>query len=98
MSDEGPGDDSIAATAFQGVTPSRAPCLLDFLVKSFGLTNAPATFSRMMNRILEPYLDKFVLCYLDDIAIYSESEEEHLTHLRLVLDVLRKNSLHIKLK
>ena len=98
MSDEGPGDDSIAATAFQGVTPSGAPCLLEFLVMSFGLTNAPATFSRMMNRILEPYLNKFVLCYLDDIAIYSESEEEHLAHLRIVLDVLRKNSLHIKLK
>ena len=60
---------------------------------SFGLTNAPATFSRMMNRILEPYLNN-----IDDIAIYSESEDEHLAHLRIVLDVLRKNSLHIKLK
>ena len=98
MSDEGHGGDSIAATAFQGVTASGAPCLLEILVMSFGLTTAPATFSRMMNRILEPYLNKFVLCYLDDIAIYSESEEEHLTYLQLVLDILRKHSLHIKLK
>lgn len=98
MSDEGPDDESIAATAFQGVTPSGAPCLLEFLVMSFGLCNAPATFSRMMNRILEPYLNRFCLVYLDDIAVFSESEEEHLEHLRIILQVLRKNKLQIKLK
>ena len=97
MADDGPEDDSIAATAFQGCTPSGAPCLLEFLVMPFGLCNAPATFSRLMNKILEPYLNKFVLCYLDDICIYSESPEQHLEHLRIVLDVLRKNKLHIKL-
>lgn len=98
MSDEGPDDQSIPATAFQGVTPSGAPCLLEYLVMPFGLCNAPATFSRMMNRLLEPYLHKFVLCYLDDIAIYSNSPEEHLEHIRIVLQVLRDNKLQIKLK
>ena len=97
MSDTGPEDESIASTAFQGVTPSGAPCLLEFLVMPFGLCNAPATFSRLMNRVLEPWLNKFVLVYLDDIAIYSESPEEHLIHLRMVLTALRKEKLHIKL-
>ena len=98
MSDDGSDDDSIAGTAFQGCTPSGAPCLLEFLVMPFGLCNAPATFSRLMNKVLEPYLNKFVLVYLDDIAIYSNSPEQHLEHLRIVLDVLRANKLHIKLK
>ena len=98
LSDDGPDDQSIPATAFQGVTPSGAPCLLEYLVMPFGLCNAPATFSRMMNRLLEPYLHKFVLCYLDDIAIYSNSPEEHLDHIRIVLQVLRENKLQIKLK
>ena len=90
-------DESIKRTAFQGVTPSGAPCLLEFLVMSFGLSNAPATFSRLMNHILEPYINKFVLVYLDDICVYSDSEEDHLRHLAIVLRVLRENNLHIKL-
>ena len=64
----------------------------------FGLCNAPATFSRLMNKVLEPSLKKFVLVYLDDIAIFYNSPKQHLEHLRIVLDVLRENKLHIKLK
>src|SRR4051812_18201908 len=63
---------------------------------SFGLTNAPATFSRLMNSIFMEYLDKFVVVYLDDILIYSKNEEEHAEHLRLVLMKLREHSLYAK--
>src|ERR1041385_2385380 len=54
-------------------------------VMSFGLTNAPATFSRLMNSIFMEYLDKIFVVYLDDILIYSKNEEEHAKHFRLVL-------------
>jgi hypothetical protein len=63
---------------------------------SFGLTNAPATFSRLMNYIFMDYLDKFVVSYLDDILIYSKNEEEHAEHLRLVLEKLREHQLYAK--
>src|SRR4051812_6882742 len=62
----------------------------------FGLTNAPATFSRLMNLIFMEYLDKFVVVYLDDIPIYSKNEEEHAEHLRLVLMKLREHRLYAK--
>jgi hypothetical protein len=55
-----------------------------------GLTNAPATFQTVMNSIFAPYLKNFVVVYLDDILIFSKSEEEHQAHVRLVLDVLRR--------
>src|ERR1041384_7705727 len=63
---------------------------------SFGLTNAPATFSRLMNYIFMEYLDKFVVVYLDDILIYSKTEEEHVEHLRLILEKLREHKLYAK--
>lgn len=68
--------------------------LFEFTVLSMGLCNAPATFMRLMNDILRPYLDKFVVCYLDDILIFSKTEEEHAEHLRLVFEVLRKHKLY----
>jgi len=58
-------------------------------VLSFGLTNAPATFMRMMSQVLAPYIGKFVLVYLDDILIYSKTEDEHISHIRTVLQPLR---------
>jgi len=68
----------------------------EFLVMPFGLTNAPATFQTLMNSILRPYIDKFVLVYLDDILVYSNSEEEHLEHLRLVFEALRKHQMYAR--
>src|SRR3954463_4953203 len=59
--------------------------LYEYTVMSFGLTNAPATFSRLMNSIFMDYLDKFVVVYIGDIFINSKNEEEHVEHLRLVL-------------
>nr|XP_016493745.1 PREDICTED: uncharacterized mitochondrial protein AtMg00860-like [Nicotiana tabacum] len=62
----------------------------------FGLTNALATFCTLMNKIFHPYLDQFVIVYLDDIVIYSNTLEEHMEHLRKVFQVLRENELYIK--
>ena len=73
MSDDGPQDDSIDAKAFQGLTPNGSSCLLQMLVIGFGLCIAPATFSRLMNHVLEPYINKFVIVHLADICIYSET-------------------------
>jgi hypothetical protein len=63
----------------------------EFVVVPFGLTNAPTVFMCLMNGILINYLDKFFIVFLDDILIYSKSEEEHEHHLRLVLQVLREH-------
>jgi hypothetical protein len=68
----------------------------EFLVLPFGLSNAPTTFMRLMNDVLFPYLDKFVIVYLDDILIFSRTREEHLQHLRLVLEKLRQHQLYVK--
>ncbi|KAJ6798227.1 uncharacterized protein M6B38_214075 [Iris pallida] len=69
----------------------------EFLVMPFGLTNAPAIFMDLMNRIFYQYLDKFVIVFIDDILVYSKSEEEHEKHLRIVLQTLREEQLYAKL-
>ncbi|WVZ64089.1 hypothetical protein U9M48_013658 [Paspalum notatum var. saurae] len=66
-------------------------------VMSFGLTNAPAYFMNLMNKVFMEYLDKFVVVFIDDILIYSKTEEEHEEHLRLVLQKLRDHKLYAKL-
>jgi hypothetical protein len=63
-------------------------------VMPFGLTNAPATFQALMNNVLRPFLDDFVIMYLDDILIYSKTPEEHLVHVDKVLTALRKARLY----
>jgi hypothetical protein len=70
----------------------------EFIVMSFGLTNAPAAFMEVMNRMLHESLDDFVVVFLDDILIYSKTKEEHERHLCLVLSALRKNQFYDKLK
>jgi hypothetical protein len=70
--------------------------LYEFLVMSFGLTNAPAYFMNLMNKVFMEYLDQFVVVFINDILVYSQSEEAHKNHLRLVLQKLRDNQLYAK--
>ncbi|GJS58624.1 putative nucleotidyltransferase, ribonuclease H [Tanacetum coccineum] len=84
-------EDDIPKTAFR--TRYRH---FKFTVMSFGLTNAPAVFMDLMNRVCKPYLDKFVIVFIDDILIYSKTKEDHEVHLGLVLELLRKEKLYAK--
>lgn len=83
--------EDVAKTAFR--TRYRQ---YEFLVIPFGLTNAPAIFMDLMNRVCRPFLDKSVIVFIDDILIYSKSKEEHEKHLREVLETLREEKLYAK--
>jgi len=69
----------------------------EFLVMLFGVTNTPAIFMDLMNRVFSPFLDKFVVIFIDDILIYSKNEEKHAEYLRIVLQTLRQEKLYAKL-
>jgi hypothetical protein len=70
--------------------------LYEYIVMSFGLTNAPAYFMYLMNKVFMEYLDRFIVVFIDDILIFSKMMEEHKEHLRLVLEKLRSNKLYAK--
>jgi hypothetical protein len=81
-------DQDIHKTAFQ-----THDGLMEWAAMPFGLCNAPATFQRIMNDILRDFLHKFVTVYLDDVCIYSRTPEEHLEHMRLVLQRFKEEGL-----
>ncbi|GKA07624.1 putative reverse transcriptase domain-containing protein, partial [Tanacetum coccineum] len=68
----------------------------EFQVMPFRLTNAPAVFMDLMNRVCKPYLDKFIIVFIDDILVYSKDEEEHGKHLKIILELLKKERLYTK--
>ncbi|GJZ63164.1 putative reverse transcriptase domain-containing protein [Tanacetum coccineum] len=84
-------EDDIPKTAFQTRYEH-----FKFTVMPFGLTNAPVVFMDLMNRVCKPYLDKFVIVFIDDILIYSKTKDDHEVHLGLVLELLRKEKLYAK--
>ena len=68
----------------------------EFLVMPFRLTNTPTAFMDLMNQVFRPFLDQFVIMFIDDVLVYSRSEEEHEQHLRAVLQTLREHRLFVK--
>nr|GFC02728.1 reverse transcriptase domain-containing protein [Tanacetum cinerariifolium] len=68
----------------------------EFQVMPFGLTNEPAVFMDLMNRVCKPYLDKFIIVIINDILIYSMNKQEHKGHLKLILELLKKEELYAK--
>ena len=70
----------------------------EFLVMPFRLTNSPAAFMDLMNHVFQPYVDQFIVVFIDDILVYSKDRENHDTHLRVVLETLRKERLYEKLR
>ncbi|GKA07950.1 putative reverse transcriptase domain-containing protein [Tanacetum coccineum] len=68
----------------------------EFQVMPFGLTNAPVVFMDLMNRVCKPYLEKFIIVFIDDILIYSRNKEEHANHLKIILELLKKEKLYAK--
>jgi Reverse transcriptase (RNA-dependent DNA polymerase) len=85
----------------EGDVPKTCICTrygsFEFLVMPFGLTNAPSTFQALMNEVFRDYVDNFILVYLDDVLIFSRSEEEHKRHVEMVLQQLRDEKLFAKL-
>ena len=80
-------------------TAIRTPLgAFEFLVMPMGLCNAPATFQRMLENVLRPFLTQFCMVYQDDLIIYSKSVEEHKRHLKAIFDTLRAHNLKVKLK
>ena len=67
----------------------------EFLVMPFGLTNAPTAFMDLINRLFHPYLDLFVVVFIDDILVYSKDAQEHEQHLRIVLQILREKEVDV---
>ena len=68
----------------------------EFVVMPFGLTNTPAAFMDLMHRVFRPYLDKFVVIFIDDILVYSKTREDHEGHLQTVLQTLKDHKLYAK--
>jgi hypothetical protein len=71
--------------------------LYEYTIMSFGLTNAPAYFMYLMNKVFMEYLDKFIVVFIDYILVFSKNEEEHIEHLHMILQKLREHQLYVKL-